>query len=53
MDNNKALEILKLHNTWRRDSSVPPLTEMVNPTELGKAIDVAIKVMEETHHLTN
>tara|TARA_R110002167_G_scaffold101354_2_gene264013 strand:+ start:236 stop:574 length:339 start_codon:yes stop_codon:yes gene_type:complete len=47
MENKKALEILKLHNNWRRDSSVPPLTEMVNCTELGDALDVAIKVMEE------
>lgn len=35
----EALEILKKHNEWRRDDSVPNSKEMVNPTTLGIAID--------------
>jgi hypothetical protein len=40
MNLEKAIEILEHHNRWRRDESVLNSLEMVNPTELGKAIDL-------------
>lgn len=51
-DNNEmsikdAMNILIRHNKWRRDNHVPNKYEMVNPTELGKAIEVAINSMEK------
>lgn len=33
------LAVLLQHNRWRRDNEVPNSRRMVNPTELGKAID--------------
>lgn len=41
----EARDILIQHNKWRRDNSVPNSEAMVNPTELGIAIDVAIDVL--------
>lgn len=51
-DNNEmsvkdAMKILIQHNKWRRDNHIPNKYDMVNPTELGKAIEVAINVMKE------
>ena len=40
MNLEKAIEILEHHNRWRRDENVPNSLDMVNPTELGKAIDL-------------
>lgn len=37
--------LLQDYNKWRRDDHVPNQYEMPNPTELGKAIDIAIKAM--------
>lgn len=45
MDRARAIEVLTQHNKWRRDSSVPNSIPMVNPTELGEAIDFAIGYM--------
>lgn len=42
----RAIEVLKAHNEWRRDDNIPNSKAMVNPTELGKALDKAIEVME-------
>jgi hypothetical protein len=42
-----AYDILIRHNMWRRDNHVPNQYEMVNPTDLGKAIDVAIEVLKK------
>jgi hypothetical protein len=39
----EARKILELHNKWRRDNHVPNKYEMVNPTELGIAIETAIE----------
>ena len=41
----EARRILELHNLWRRDSHVPNKYEMVNPTELGIAIETAIEAL--------
>lgn len=44
MTEREALELLQKHNRWRRgDDSV----EMANPSELGRAIDVACRVLVE------
>lgn len=42
MTTKEALEILKVHNDWRRGAEIP----MPHPTEIGVAIDKAIEVME-------
>lgn len=41
----EAKRILELHNLWRRDNHVPNKYEMVNPTELGIAIETAIDAL--------
>lgn len=45
MKTSEAIEVLKAHNEWRRDDSIPNSKAMVNPTELGKALDKAVEVM--------
>jgi len=49
MKTKKAIKILKEMNKWRR--AEPPYEEMgsmpYNPGKYGKAIDQAIKVMED------
>ena len=47
MSMKDAMKILIQHNKWRRDNHIPNKYDMVNPTELGKAIEVAINVMKE------
>ena len=42
-----AMKILIQHNKWRRDNHIPNKYDMVNPTELGKAIEIAINAMQE------
>ena len=41
----EAMKILELHNKCRRDNHVPNEYEMVNPTELGIAIETAIEAL--------
>lgn len=41
----EAEKILAHHNKWRRDNHIPNKYEMVNPTELGIAIDTAIDAL--------
>lgn len=41
----EARKILELHNLWRRDNHVPNKYEMVDPTELGIAIETAIEAL--------
>ena len=43
MNTQTALGILKTHNRWRRGEDSEP---QLNPSDIGKAIDVAIQVME-------
>lgn len=40
-----AMSILIRHNKWRRDNHVPNKYEMVDPTELGVAIEAAINTL--------
>jgi len=47
MSVKEAMNILIQHNKWRRDNHIPNKYDMVNPTELGKAIEVAISSMEK------
>ena len=42
-----AMKILIHRNKWRRDNHIPNKYDMVNPTELGKAIEIAINAMQE------
>lgn len=42
MNIQEAIEVLEKHNKWRRDSSVPPITEAQNAEEVGKAIDMEL-----------
>lgn len=48
MDISRAVEILKKHNEWRRCNDFPSSKEMANPTELGIAIDVAVKELSKS-----
>lgn len=41
MNIEKAIKILELHNKWRRDTDGK--YEMVEPKELGEAIDTVVK----------
>lgn len=41
----EARNILIHLNKWRRDDHVPNSYEMPNPTDIGKAIDIAIDVL--------
>lgn len=49
MDNKQelieAVELLKRHQSWRRDET--GTLQMENPTDLGKAIDLIIKHIED------
>jgi len=49
MTTAKALEILKHHNVWRRGLVDDP---KYTPTEIGQAIDVAIKHLEYVETLS-
>lgn len=42
MDIEKAIQILKTHNEWRRCINIPS-EEMVNPVLLGQAIDLVVE----------
>ena len=43
-----ALDTLIQHNKWRRDKHVPPKSEMVEPKQLGIAIDKIVKYVKDT-----
>lgn len=47
MDKRTCIDILTQHNAWRRDDHVPNSFQMVNPTELGLAIDFAIQILSD------
>lgn len=47
MDRKTCIEILAQHNAWRRDDNIPNSIPMVNPTELGDALDYAIKFIQD------
>lgn len=53
MDIKEAITILKKHNEWRRCKNVPSTKEMVNPTELGVAIDVTINELSNLTNITS
>jgi hypothetical protein len=44
MSLRKAIHILELHNNWRKGIE----SEMVNPIELGHAIEVILKHAKKT-----
>jgi len=46
----RAVEVLKAHNAWRRDvtDNPPPTTRnMQHPSEIGEAIDVAVMELKK------
>lgn len=46
----RAAEVLKAHNEWRRDvTDNPPATtrNMQDPEDIGRAIDVAVRELEK------
>lgn len=46
----RAAEVLKTHNEWRRDvTDNPPATtrNMQDPEDIGRAIDVAVRELEK------
>ena len=45
MNFSEAKNILIKHNLWRRDQHIPNKYEMVNPIELGIAIETAIEAL--------
>ena len=46
MTTQQSLDILKRYNAWRRDENIPNSHDMPHPTDIGKAIDVAIRALE-------
>lgn len=50
---NNAIEILELHNAWRRDRNEVNKYDMQNPTEIGVAIDEIIKAAKKYQHAMN
>jgi len=45
-DMERAVKVLEAHNRWRRDDNVPNSQPMVDPKELGKAIDLAVNYIK-------
>ena len=45
-DMRHHMAVLLQHNRWRRSDEVPNHCRMVNPTELGRSIDFAVKYMK-------
>jgi hypothetical protein len=45
MDIKKALEVIKAHNEWRTSPLPTDLLAMQDPSEITKALDVAITVL--------
>ena len=50
MSLSKAIEILDEHNRWRRNSII---SAMIDPKELGKAIDVVVEHYKKQKELMN
>ncbi len=50
MELKEAIKILENHNEWRRDKNIPNKIVIVNPTEIGKAID---KVVSDFKNLSD
>ena len=44
MNKQEALEKLKLHQEWRRGAEI----EMLNPKEIGEAIDLLIEEVKKS-----
>ena len=42
----EARDLLIQFNNWRRDDHIPNAYEMPDPKEIGKAIDLAISVLD-------
>lgn len=44
----EAKEILRKHNKWRRDKTVPSKLKMQDPTQLGIAIDTILNYLDNS-----
>ena len=53
MTYEEARDMLVYYNMWRRDDHVPNSYKQPNPTEIGVAIDTAIKCLSEKIGLDN
>ena len=42
MEIKEAIEVLKKHNKWRCDNSVPSIYEADNPKKITEAINIAV-----------
>ena len=49
----QAIKIVESFNQWRRDPNTPPKTKMVNPTDLGVALDVLLIVARDYQKIYN
>ena len=49
----QAIKIVERHNKWRRDDSIPNKIKMVNPTDLGVALDVLLVVAKDYKTIYN
>lgn len=47
MTYEEARDMLVYYNMWRRDDHVPNSYKQPNPSEIGVAIDTAIKCLSE------
>lgn len=45
----EAIEIVKLHNQWRKGADIP----MENPTRLGMALDLVVHELEDLYKKQN
>lgn len=53
MTPQKAIEILKQYNAWRRDENVPNSREMPDPKDVGIAIDTIVYGYPDNDTLVN
>ena len=49
----QAIKIVESFNKWRRDNNVPSKTKMVNPADLGVALDVLLIVANDYMRVYN
>lgn len=47
MTYEEARDLLEYYNKWRRDDNIPNSYKQPSPTEIGKAIDLAIIALSE------
>ncbi|BAQ92520.1 hypothetical protein [uncultured Mediterranean phage uvMED] len=43
----EAIEVLQKHQEWRRDKSFIPKSKIQSPSDVGRAIDYALKELKK------